>query len=64
MKSVGVAIQMKVTEKYFPMVLFTMLYKVVQIVYETPKLDNSDESCLTVIFCGTVCYVVHEFLNL
>ena len=64
MKSVGVAIQMKVTEKYFPMVLFTMLYKVVQIVYETPKLDNSDESCLTVIFCGTVHYVEHEFLNL
>ena len=64
MKSVGVAIQMKVTEKYFPMVLFTMLYKVVQTVYETPKLDNSDESCLTVIFCGTVYYVVHEFLKL
>ena len=54
MKSVGVAIQMKVTEKYFPMVLFTILYKVVRTVYETPKLDNSDESCLTVIFCGTV----------
>ena len=64
MKSIGVAIQMKVTEKYFPMVLFTMLYKVVQTVYETPKLDNSDESCLTVIFCGTVYYVVHEFLKL
>ena len=29
MKSYGVAIQMKVTEQYFPVVLFTMLYKVV-----------------------------------
>lgn len=64
MKSVGVAIQMKITEKYFPVVLFTMLYKVVRTVYETPKLDNSGESCSTVIFCGTVYYVVHEFLNL
>ena len=64
MKSVGVAIQMKVTEKYFAMVLFTMVYKVVRTVYETPKLDNSDESCLTVIFCGTVYHVEHEFLNL
>ena len=34
MKSVSVAIQMKVTEKYFPVVLFTMLYKVVRTVYE------------------------------
>ena len=64
MKSVGVAIQMKVTEKYFAMVLFTMVYKVVRTVYETPKLGNSDKSCLTVIFCGTVYYVEHEFLNL
>lgn len=55
----SVAIQMKVTEKYFSVLLFTMLYKVVRTVYETPKLDNSDESCLTVIY-----YVVHEFLNL
>jgi len=62
MKSVGVAIQMKVTEKCFPMVLFTMLYNVVRIVYETPKLDNADESCSTIIFCGTVYYVVHELL--
>ena len=64
MKSLGVAIQMKVTEKYFSVVLFTMLYKVVRTVYGTPKLDNSDESCLIVIFCDTVYYVVHEFLNL
>ena len=29
MKSYGVAIQMKVIEQYFPVVLFIMLYKVV-----------------------------------
>ena len=30
MKSYGVTIQMKATELYFPVVLFIMLYKVVQ----------------------------------
>ena len=29
MKSYGVAIQMKATEQYFPVVLFIMLYKLV-----------------------------------
>ena len=29
MKSLSVTIQMKATEQYFPVVLFTMLYKVV-----------------------------------
>ena len=29
MKSYGVAIQMKATEQYFPVLLFIMLYKVV-----------------------------------
>ena len=28
MKSYGVTIQMKATEQYFPVVLFTVLYKV------------------------------------
>ena len=30
MKSYGLTIQMKATEQYFPVVLFIMLYKVVQ----------------------------------
>ena len=30
MKSLSVIIQMKATEQYFPVVLFVMLYKVVQ----------------------------------
>ena len=29
MKSYGVTIQIKATEQYFPVVLFTMLYKVI-----------------------------------
>ena len=30
MKSYGVTIQMKATEQYFPVMLFIMLYKVIQ----------------------------------
>ena len=40
-------IQMKSTEKYFPVVLFIMLYKVVltfDSVNEIPKCDHSNES--------------------
>jgi len=47
MKFSGVAIQMKASEQYFPVVLFTMLYKVVltsELVDEIPKCDHSSES--------------------
>ena len=47
MKSHGVAIQMKATEQYFPVVLFIMLCKVVltfESVYEIPWCDHSNES--------------------
>ena len=40
-KSLGVTIQMKATEQYFPLVLFIMLHKVVltfMLVYENPKM--------------------------
>ena len=47
MKSQDVTIQVKATEKYFPVVLFIMLYKVV-IVFESVdeilKCDHSSES--------------------
>ena len=46
-KSNGVTIQMKVTEHYFPVVLFIMLYKVVltfESVDEILKCDHSNES--------------------
>ena len=47
MKSQSVTIQMKATEQYFPVVLCTMLYKVVltsESVDEIPKRDHSNES--------------------
>ena len=55
-------IQIKATEQYFPVVLFTMLHKVLltfEPVYEILKCDQSNESngaVLSVLFCGTVYY--------
>ena len=48
---------MKATEQYFPVVLFTMLYKVVQTfesVDEILKCDHSIESYWAVLSCGAV----------
>ena len=61
MKSYGVTIQMKATEQYFPVVLFIMLYKVVQTIDslgETLNCDQSNESYWAVLSCGTVYYAV------
>ena len=47
MKSYGVTIQMKATDKYFPVVLFIMLYKVVltfEAVEETLCCYHSNET--------------------
>ena len=47
MKSYGVAIQMKATEQYVPVVLFIMLYKVVltfESVDEILKCSHPNES--------------------
>ena len=47
MKSYDVTIQMKATEQHFPLVLSTMLYKVVltfEFVDEILKCDHSNES--------------------
>jgi len=46
-KSFSVAIQMKATEQYFPVVLFIMLYKVVLTFESVDKIlqcDHSNES--------------------
>ena len=54
-------IQMKAIEKYFPVVLFIMLYKVVlsfDFVDEILKCDHSNESYWAVLSCGTVYYAV------
>ena len=61
MKSLRVTIQIKATEQYFPVVLFTMLYKVVltfDSVDEILKCDYSNESYWAVLSCGTVYYAV------
>ena len=47
MKSYSMSIQMKAIEQYFPLILFIMLYKVVQTfesVDEILKYDRSNES--------------------
>ena len=66
MKSYGVTIQIKVTEQYFPVVLFIMLYKVVitfESVDEILKCDHSNESYCAVLSFGTVYYVVQGGSN-
>ena len=48
MKCQSVTIQIKATEKYFPMALFIVLYKVIltfESVNENLKSYNSNESC-------------------
>ena len=52
---------MKATEQNFPVVLFTMLYKVVlpfESVDEILKCDHSNESHWAVLSCGVVYYAV------
>ena len=57
---------MKATEQYFPVVPFNMLYKVVLTfvsVGEILKYDYLSESCLAVLSCSTVYYVVQGSSN-
>ena len=52
---------MKSTKQYFPVLLFTMLYKVVlsfESVYEIVKCDHSNESYRAVLSCGAIYYAV------
>ena len=63
MKSKSVTIQMKATEQNFPVVLFTVLYKVVltvESVDEILKCDHSSESYRAVLHFSTV-YKVRPF---
>ena len=58
---------MKAAEKYFPVVLFIMLYKVVltfESVDKILKFDHSNESYWAVFTCGTVYYGVQRGSNL
>ena len=57
---------MKAIEQCFPVVLFIMLYKMVQTfepVDEILKCDHSNESCLAVHSCGAVYYAVQGGSN-
>ena len=61
MKSYGVTIQMKAIEQCLPVVLFIMLYKVVQTfesVNEILRCDHLNKSCEVVLSCGAVYYAV------
>ena len=58
--------QRKTKEKYFPVVLFITLYKVVLTfgsVDEILKCDQSNESFLTVLFFSTVYYTLQDGSN-
>ena len=66
MKSHSVTIQMKATKQCFPVVLFTMLYKVVltfESVDEILKFDHSYKSYWAVLSCGAVYYTVQGGSN-
>ena len=57
---------MKVTEQYFPVVLFIMRYKVVltfESVDDILKCDHSNESYWPVLSCGAVYYAVQGGSN-
>ena len=60
-ENVSVTIQMKATEKFFPVVQFIMLYKMVltfESVDEILKCDQSNESYQTVLPDGIICFPV------
>ena len=57
---------MKATEQYFPVVLFIMLYKVVQTFESVDEIlwcDRSNESFCAVLSCGSVYYAVQGGSN-
>ena len=55
MKSLSVTIQMKATEQYFPVVLFTMLYKVVL----TFKSVNEILKCVS-LYSNMVLFIIKQ----
>ena len=60
------AIQMKATEQYLPVVLFNTLYKVVLTFRSADEIrwcDHSNESYWAVLSCGTVYYAVQGGSN-
>ena len=59
-------IQMKANEQYFPVVLLTMIYKVVlmfEAMKAVQKCDHSNECHCAVLSCGAICYAVQGGSN-
>jgi len=59
----SVTIQMKGTERYFPVVLFVMTYQVVltfETMEEILKCDHSNKNYWAILSCKTVYYVVYK----
>ena len=54
---------MKATEQYFPVVLFTMLYKVVLTFESVDKILKCNHSNERVLSCGAVYYTVQGDSN-
>jgi len=53
-KFLSVTIQMKATNQYFPVVLFSVLYKVVLTLESVGEFIKCDHSAQCFNFCGTV----------
>ena len=69
MNTFSVIIQMKVTEQYFPLVLFIAVYKTVvpfsgESVDKPLRCDHSSKTSLTVILYSDSCFYEIKKLNL
>ena len=69
MNTFSVTIQMKVTEQYFPLVLFIVVYKIVvpfsgESVDKPLRCDHSSKTSLTVILYSDSCFYEIKKLNL
>ena len=60
MKHQSVTIQIKAIKKYFPVVLFIILHKVVLTFESVDKTLMCDHSKVIQISCGTVYYAVQD----
>jgi len=59
--SFSVTIEMKATERYFPVVLSILLHKMAltfECVNEIPKWDHLNENYWAALSCGTVYYYI------
>ena len=69
MNTFSVTIQMKVTEQYFPLVLFIAVYRAVlpfsgDSVDKPLRCDHSNSTSLVVLLYSAICFYVIKKLNL